>query len=56
MDFGTQVGTENARKIEPRQAKTRQDKGREGKGEERKREAGIGKEKAARGGRGSPDL
>ena len=60
--FGTQVGTEIARKIEPRHAKTRQDRGREGKGEERKREAGIGKEKVPGGdsppgwGQGSPTL
>ena len=40
---------ENARNIEPRQAKTRQDKGRQRKGEERKREAGIGKEKVSGG-------
>ena len=65
MDFWTQVGTENARKIGPRQAKTGQDKGRQRKGRE-----GRGKEERGRdwkgkkvavvilrpGGRGSPTL
>ena len=65
VDFCTQVKTENARKIGPRQAKTGQDKGRQRKGRE-----GRGKEERGRdwkgkrvaedflrpGGRGSPTL
>ena len=65
IDFWTQVGKENARIIEPRQAKTGQDKGRQRKGRE-----GRGKEDRDRDwkgkkdagdflrprGRGSPDL
>ena len=47
VDFWTQVRTENARKIGPRQAKTGQDKGRQRKGRE-----GRGKEERDRNWKG----
>ena len=44
FDFGSQVGANLGRKIEPREAKTGQDKGRQGK-----RREGKGKEEEGKG-------